>query len=252
MTEDRKPADHTTDGADTLPWDVGLDDGSGALMRLVGRQIKMWRESVCLTQTELGAAIGYGEEMVSKVERGIRIPKAEFLDNADRVVKAGGKLSALNPEVAGIRYPRKVRDLALVEARAVELGAYGNSVVHCLLQTEEYARANLRERRPAYGDEVKERLLAARVARQEIFERRPAPLLTFVQEESVLRRPLGGTGVRRRQLEHLLELGGLQHVQIQVMSTETEEHAGLGDHSRYSSSATARPLGTTRSSSPAG
>ena len=228
MSEQQQHADHSTDGADGLPWDIGLDDGSVALVRLVGRQVKLWRETAGLTQAELGAAIGYGTEMVGKVERGIRIPKPEFLDSADRVVQAGGKLSALKPEVAGARYPKKVRDLALVEAKAVELGAYGNTVVHGLLQTEEYARANFRERRPAYDEDKVERLLAARLARQDIFQRRPVPLLTFVQEESVLRRPVGGTMVRRRQLEHLLELGELQHVQIQVMLTETEEHAGLG------------------------
>lgn len=32
----------------------------------------------------------------------------------------------------------------------------------------------------------------------------------------------------RRQLERLLELSALRHVEIQVMPTETEEHAGLG------------------------
>jgi len=34
--------------------------------------------------------------------------------------------------------------------------------------------------------------------------------------------------VLRRQLEHLLELSKLMYVQIQVMPTTTEEHAGLG------------------------
>ena len=56
----------------------------------------------------------------------------------------------------------------------------------------------------------------------------PAPLLTFVQEEATLRRPIGGRKVLRGQLEHLLELCRLTNVQIQVMPTHSEEHAGLG------------------------
>ncbi|GFH37361.1 hypothetical protein SCWH03_35990 [Streptomyces pacificus] len=37
--------------------------------------------------------------------------------------------------------------------------------------------------------------------------------------------------VLRRQLEHLLEVSALRHVEVQVMPTETEEHAGLdGSH----------------------
>jgi transcriptional regulator with XRE-family HTH domain len=213
---------------DDSQWDAGLEDDSSGVMRMVGRMIKMWREAAHLTQAELGAAIGYGEEMVSKVERGVRVPKAEFLENADRVLKAGGKLSALKEEVAEARYPKKVRDLAKLEANAVELGAYVNTVVHGLLQTEEYALANFRERRPTYEEEEIERLMAGRMARQQIFERRPAPLMTFVQEEVTLRRPIGGAGVLRRQLERLLLVGQLGHVQIQVMPTSTEEHAGLG------------------------
>lgn len=34
--------------------------------------------------------------------------------------------------------------------------------------------------------------------------------------------------VLRRQLEHLLELGQLRNVEIQVMPTDREDHAGMG------------------------
>ncbi|WP_405805406.1 helix-turn-helix domain-containing protein [Streptomyces sp. NBC_01187] len=209
--------------------DPGLEeDDSGAVMRAVGRMIKVWREGADLKQAELGARIGYGEEMVSAVERGRRVPKPEFLDNADEVLGAEGKISAMKEEVAGARYPKKVRDLAKLEADAVELGAYGNHNMHGLLQTEEYARALFDMRRPAYSEDEIDRQVAARMARQSIFERRPAPMLTFVQEEVTLRRPLGGRMVLRRQLEHLLELGRLRHVGIQVMPTSCEEHTGMG------------------------
>jgi len=227
-SNDNDPMYDITDGDGGPNSDSGQEDDSSSVLRAVGRQIKAWRDRAGLTQAELGTAIGYGEEMVSKVERGIRVPKPEFLDNADRVLNAGGMLSAMKPDVAEARYPKKVRDLAKLEADAIELGAYTNTVVHGLLQTEEYARANFRERRPSYGEDELERLLAARMSRQEIFQRRPAPLMTFVQEEVTLRRPIGGKMVLRRQLEHLLELSKLMYVQIQVMPTTTEEHAGLG------------------------
>ncbi|WP_345044871.1 helix-turn-helix transcriptional regulator [Streptomyces sannanensis] len=196
-------------------------------MKAVGRQIKLWREAAGLRQAEFGAAIRYSEEMVSSVERGRRVPKPEFLDAADEVLGAGGKIAAMKGDVAEARYPKKVRDLAKLEAESVELGSYVNTVVHGLLQTEEYARALFGLRRPAYEEDELERLVAARMARQSLFERRPAPLLTVVQEEAALRRPVGGKMVLRRQLEHLLEFGKLRHVEIQVMPTNAEEHAGL-------------------------
>lgn len=61
--------------ADVNDWDAELeDDEAGAVVRAVARQLKLWREAAGLTQAELGAAIGYGEELVSSVERGRRIP----------------------------------------------------------------------------------------------------------------------------------------------------------------------------------
>ena len=220
--------DYTTDGADKSGWDPGLLDDSGPVIKAVGRQVKLWREAAGLTQAELGTAIRYGEDMVSSVERGRRVPKPEFLDAADEVLGAGGKIAAMKGDVAEARYPKKVRDLAKLEAESVELGAYGNHNMHGLLQTEEYARALFRMRRPAYGEDDLERYLAARMARQEIFSRTPLPTLTFVQEEVTLRRPIGGREVLRRQLEHLLEVGRLRHVEIQVMPTDREDHAGMG------------------------
>ncbi|WP_413777765.1 helix-turn-helix domain-containing protein [Streptomyces sp. AM8-1-1] len=221
--------DRMADGADEPDRDVELeDDDSGAVIAAVGRQVRLWREAAGMRAADLGAAIGYGENQVYKVETGKRIPKPEFLDRADEVLGADGKLAAMKTDVAEARYPKKVRDLAKLEAGAVEMGAYASVVVHGLLQTEEYARALYGERRPAFSEERVERFVAARLSRQSVFGRQPAPLLTFVQEEATLRRPTGGRMVLRRQLEHLLELGSLRHVEIQVMPTETEEHAGLG------------------------
>ncbi|MGI5482435.1 helix-turn-helix domain-containing protein [Streptomyces lavendofoliae] len=217
--------------ADEPEQDIDPEDDSGAVIAAVGRQVRLWREAANMRAADLGAAIGYGENQVYKVEAGKRIPKPEFLDRADEALGAGGKLAAMKKDVAEARYPKKVRDLAKLEADAVEMGAYAAGVVHGLLQTEEYARALYGERRPAFSEDQVEHFLAARMARQAVFERQPAPLLTFVQEEATLRRPTGGTMVRRRQLEHLLEISALRHVEIQVMPTETEEHAGLnGSH----------------------
>ncbi|MCX4770451.1 helix-turn-helix transcriptional regulator [Streptomyces sp. NBC_01285] len=216
------------DVVDGPDWAVDPEDESGAVMAVVGRQIRLWREAAGLRASELGEAIGYGENQVYKVETGTRIPKPEFLDRADKALGANGKIAAMKRDVAEARYPRKVRDLAKLEADAVELGSYAADVIDGLLQTESYARALYGERRPAFTEEQVDRLVAARMARQAIFGRRPAPLLTFVQEEATLRRPTGGKMVLRQQLEHLLELSMLRHVEIQVMPTETEEHAGLG------------------------
>ncbi|RDG36056.1 helix-turn-helix domain-containing protein [Streptomyces corynorhini] len=216
------------EGADEPGWEPDADNDSVGVIAAVGRQIKLWRMSGGFSQAEFGVAIGYGENQIYKVEAGKRIPRPEFLDKADQVLSAGGKIAAMKRDVAEARYPRKVRNLAKLEAEALELGAYESLVVHGLLQTEEYARALYGLRRPAYEEDELERLVAARMGRQCLFDQRPLPLLTFVQEEASLRRPVGGRMVWRRQLEHLLERATLRHVEIQVMPTSAEEHSGLG------------------------
>ncbi|MEV5178501.1 helix-turn-helix transcriptional regulator [Streptomyces werraensis] len=205
----------------------GADEESAAVLRTVGRVIKMCRERAGLTQTALGAQIGYSEEQVSSVERGRRAPMEEFLDAADRVLEADGLISALKGDVERARFPKKVRDLAQLEAQAVELCAYANHVVHGLLQTPEYARVLYGMRRPPYSEEQVDELVVARLARQRVLDEQPAPVFSFVQEEVTLRRPLGGRMVMRKQLEHLLEVGRRRNVEIQVLPTQREDHAGL-------------------------
>ncbi|MFF0115935.1 helix-turn-helix domain-containing protein [Streptomyces prasinus] len=210
-------------------WEAGPDDDeAGAVMRTVTRQLKLWREAAGLTQAEFGAAIKYGEEMVSCVERGRRIPRPEYLDAADEVLGAGGKIAAMKRDVAEVRYPKKVRDLKNLEAEATELCAYNNTVIHGLLQTEEYVCASVATRRPPFAEDEFEQHVAARLARQEILtETAPLRLFNFVQCESTLRRPIGGRMVMRRQLERLLEVGQLRNVDLQVLPLDREDNAGL-------------------------
>ncbi|MCX4630191.1 helix-turn-helix transcriptional regulator [Streptomyces sp. NBC_01443] len=217
----------SAEGTDESSWALDPEDESGAVVAAVGRQLKMWREAAGLDRSTFAELMGYGSDLTCKIERGARIPRPEFLDKADEVLGAGGKIAAMKVDVERARYPKKVRDLAKLESEAVEIGSYDNGVVPGLLQTEEYIRALYAVRRPAYSEDQIERLVAARVARQDILRRHPAPLLTVVQEEAVLRRPVGGKMVLRRQLEHLLEVGQLRNVEIQVMPTAVEEHAGL-------------------------
>jgi hypothetical protein len=105
---------------------------------------------------------------------------------------------------------------------------YASHGIHGLLQTEQHARVLLEARQPAYSQDEVERGLAARMARRSIFDRSPAPTLSFVQEEAALRRPIGGRMALRHQLERLLEVGTLRSVSLQVMPLNCETHTGMG------------------------
>ncbi|AZM78069.1 XRE family transcriptional regulator [Streptomyces sp. KPB2] len=219
----------TNGGADEPGWEVDPDDEWGvAVLTTVGRQLKLRREAVGMRAGDFGVAVGYGEDLVYKVEGGKRIPRREYLEKADQVLDAGGLIAAAWEDVKKVRYPKHVRELAKLEATAVEISLYANHNIHGLLQTEEHMRSLFDTWLPAYTEEETERMVAARLARRSVFERSPAPTFSFVQEEATLRRPVGGRMAWRGQLERLLELSELRSVSIQVMPTACDEHFGTG------------------------
>ncbi len=202
--------------------------GGVAVITTVGRQLKLRREAAGMRAAEFGTAVGYGEDMVYKIEGGKRIPRQEYLDRADEVLDAGGLLSAAWEDVKKVRYPKKVRELGTLEAKAVEIALYECHIIPGLLQTREHARAVIGAAQPPYSPDDVERMVAARLARQSVFERSPAPALSFVLEEGPLRRPIGGTMVWREQLERLLEVGRLHNVVLQLMPMHCDTHSRSG------------------------
>lgn len=215
------------EGVDEAGWDVEPGDEIEPVVQAVGRLLRVCREAAGLTVSELAEALGYGEDMIRKIERGARIPRPELLDRADQILKAQGHLRAFMEDMRKARYPKKVRQLAELESRAADVLLYNNLHIHGLLQTEEYARAMFGVHRPAHSPDVLEAGVAARMARRSIFERTPMPELSFVQEQVTLERPVGGTMVLRRQLEHLLEVAERPNVELQVMPTTRWDHPGL-------------------------
>ncbi len=156
--------------ADEPGWEVDPDDESGAaVVATVGRQLKLRREAAGLKVAQFADAIGYGEDLVYKVEAGRRIPRPEYLDKADKVLTAGGLVAAMKKDVEEVRYPKKVRELAKLQAQAVEIGVYASHGIYGLLQTEGHARALLEARQPPYSQDEVERGVAGRMARHSIF-----------------------------------------------------------------------------------
>ncbi|MEU9325632.1 helix-turn-helix transcriptional regulator [Streptomyces canus] len=200
--------------------------GAG-ILRVWRLQLKLFRERAGMDRAALGERTGYSASTIASFEQGRRIPPPRFVDLVDEVLGAGGVLRAGKEELAQAQYPAHFRDAARLEAKAVAVHVYGTQAVPGLLQTQEYGRAVFAMWLPPLDEAVIEERLAARMARQEIFGRRPAPHLSFVIEEAVLLRPLGGDTVWRGQLEHLLLVEENRNVEIQVMPLSRQEHAGL-------------------------
>ncbi|GLW50961.1 transcriptional regulator [Streptomyces sp. NBRC 14336] len=209
-------------------------NGTSGLFIVIGKQLKILRERKGLTQKEFGALVNYGPDAISAMERGVRTPQPDLLEKAEELLDAGGLLREVVPEVreemskARTRHPEWYRNYAGLEAEAVELHFYANNGVPGLLQTEEHAHAVFKKRRPFLDAETIERRVADRLSRQQVFERSPAPIVSYVLEEVLLDRPIGGRRVHADQLRRMLQVGQMQNVEIQVMPTLVEEHPCLG------------------------
>ncbi|MER5356424.1 helix-turn-helix transcriptional regulator [Kitasatospora sp. NPDC002551] len=202
-------------------------------LRAIGKQIKLLRERAGLTQKEFAKLVGYTESLIGAVEQGKRTPQRELLEAAERVLDAGGLLLVVADDIeqakakARVRHPEWFRGYAGLESVAQELHCVSLYGVPGLLQTEDHARAVFSMRQPILPEEIIETRVAARMARQEILTRWPRAVFSWVIDESVLRRPLGGWSVHEAQLRHLLEIGSARGMVIQVLALDRTEHAGV-------------------------
>ncbi|WP_405879404.1 helix-turn-helix domain-containing protein [Streptomyces sp. NBC_01136] len=200
----------------------------------VGKQMRLLRERAGLMQRDVGDRLGYGPDLISALERGVRTPQREFLEAADELFGAGGLLKALIEDVerakskARVRHPAWFKDYARLEKSAVEINDYSCHDIPGLFQTERRIRALYEMRKPLLDEETIEQRVASRLARQEILTRWPMTLISAVIDESVLRRPLGGLEVHKEQLGQLIRLSALRNVELQVMPMDRTEHAGMG------------------------
>ncbi|WP_341846362.1 helix-turn-helix transcriptional regulator [Streptomyces regalis] len=194
---------------------------------MFGSLLRFFRERAGMTQEALGKYVGYSKSQVAMVERGERAPKGKFVEVADEVLGVQGALLAAGRELKVSRFRSWFEDYAELEATATVIYMYANHVIPGMLQTPAYGRGVFASHCPQLEDEEIEADLEARLSRQAVLRRKPAPIVGFVLEEHTLRRPLGGNQALKEQLDHLLDVGQQRNVEIQVMRTDREGHAAL-------------------------
>ena len=115
-----------------------------------------------------------------------------------------------------------------LESAASEIRIYEVSLIPELLQSEDYARAVIRSGMMNSPAEDVERRVALRMARQPAITRDDPPKVWAVLDEAALRRRVGGAGLMRLQLEHLLAQATLPNVAVQVIPFGGGAHPAMG------------------------
>ncbi|MBE4737064.1 MULTISPECIES: helix-turn-helix domain-containing protein [Streptomyces] len=206
----------------------GGEPESSDSMRAFGAVVQALREHAGLSREEFGARVHLSKHSVASIELGRRLADQRFVDLAEEAtgntgaVRGAFRHMARQPGVAAW-----FRMWARLEREAAVLDTYECRLVPGLLQPESYVRAVFENAVPPVTDGELDMQVAVRMERQQLLRERPNTSFSFIIEESVLRRELGGQEVTRCLLDYLLECAELRNASLQIMPLKRTQHASL-------------------------
>jgi transcriptional regulator with XRE-family HTH domain len=232
---------------------VPSQQGSPTVRRLrLGQELRLLRERNKLTGAKAAKELGWSPSKVSRIEAARTMPSA---DDIKALVKLygvdGGKLDELigllrDAERRGWwedyqdALPEEYMRFLGLEAEATYQRAWEPQVVPGLLQTEDYAREVILATRGIARithSGIRSRVEARLARQQRVLHRSDPCALSVVLDESALMRRFGEPSVMREQMEHLLEVSLLPHVNVRVLPLESLHPVNTGAfiHLRFSS-----------------
>ncbi|WBB76617.1 helix-turn-helix transcriptional regulator [Micromonospora sp. WMMD1128] len=213
--------------------------GSSVPRRALGRVLRELRTEARMTLEGAAAALECSRQKVWRIESGIGVVRGIDVRAMCELYGARRELTAALVALAGETrgrgwwhaYGDPVPDwfdlYGGLESAACRLREHAGALVPVLLQTRGYAAATCRSRLgTTEGD--RERLLDARLRRQDLLRRRlpRPPRIEVMLCEAVLLRQVGGAATMAGQLRHLADAGRLPHVSIRVLPLAAGAHAG--------------------------
>jgi transcriptional regulator with XRE-family HTH domain len=182
-----------------------------------GRQMRKERQAHGWSLREFNARTGIDMGQASRIETGKQPPTEKVADACDRVFPGRRGWFREYYEESKSWVPAGFRSWPEYEDKAVTLRVWAPTIIHGLLETEKYARVMLSVY-PGVSDDVVTARLASRMQRQQrILYRADPPDIHAIVDEAALYRRVGSAEVMVGQMSHLLELGALDHVRLQVM-----------------------------------
>lgn len=208
--------------------------------RRLGAELRRLREAAGFTLDQSGEVLECTGSKVSRLENG-RLP-ARLRDVRDLLDAYGekdeGRRKALMDLAKSADRPGwwqtysdvvsdPYADYISLEDDATSIRAYCPQIIHSLLQTEEYASAVVEAGRAWQTEDEIKKVVAVRMARQEVLSRENPPEVWAVLWEATLRQQVGSTAVMRAQLESLVETAKLTNVTVQVLPYSAGAHSAM-------------------------
>ncbi|WJV45404.1 helix-turn-helix domain-containing protein [Streptomyces flavofungini] len=198
-------------------------------LKAFGAALKSFRKRAGYTQEALAPEIGYSTHFVASIEQGRRFPPPRFVDQAEAALDAFGTLRLVANQLSRQRgLASWFRQWAQLEQEAITLYTYECRLIPGLLQTPAYAERLFANQVPVMSDEQIAANMAARAERQKLLMERPNTAYSFILEEHLFLRNMGGAAITREAIDHILKLAERRNIELQVMPVARESHAGLG------------------------
>ncbi|MFD5114940.1 Scr1 family TA system antitoxin-like transcriptional regulator [Streptomyces sp. NPDC058391] len=208
-----------------------LNNESGKLtprLRL-GRRVRRLRERKGLSLRQLSEHVGgYSHSYLGRVELGDQLPSEALVNSLDAFFDADGILNELLELAHDSSIPDYGRVVVSKEAEAERIQVFTSSLIPGLLQTEDYARELFRVSLPGASEDKLNDLVAIRMHRKVIFERKDPLFYWAIMDEAALRRPMRSAKLMVRQLHHLLVAAERSHSTVQVLPFNEGGHPMLG------------------------
>ncbi|MGX1907440.1 helix-turn-helix domain-containing protein [Streptomyces phaeochromogenes] len=206
----------------------GGEPESSDSMKTFGGFVQGLREHRGLSREEFGSLVHLSKHSVESIELGRRLADQRFVDLAEGALGNTGALRrAFRHMARQSGLAAWFRMWARLEKEAVALDTYECRLIPGLLQPEPYVRALYDNEIPPLADEQMETQLAARMERQKLLRERPNTSFSFILDEAVLRRRIGGAEVTRELYDHILEATAPRNIHFQIMPLECAQHACL-------------------------
>ncbi|OZM79029.1 helix-turn-helix transcriptional regulator [Pseudonocardia sp. MH-G8] len=211
-------------------------EGSMIRRRILARQLRLLREGAGLTLEEAAPKLHFSVSKLCRIENAQVVIDIHWVKSMLDLYDVGGSRWTELMEIAQEAmqpgwwkaYGLGNSSYIAFETEARRAQSFSLGYVPGVLQIAEYARALMRAVPVRRTAEQLESEVAARLHRQARLTSRENPLeLVTVIDEGALRRPIGGTHVWHRQLDRLVELAGLDTVDLRVLPTEVGAHAAL-------------------------
>jgi transcriptional regulator with XRE-family HTH domain len=195
---------------------------------LFGAEMRRLRESAGMSLEALAGVVSYSKSALARFETAEAMIPPDLPATLDAAFGTDGLFARLYGLARNEAHPDKYRRHMELESRARSIDEYASHVIPGSVQTEDYARALFRVSNPGdTGDQIEEKVVA-RMSRRALFKGATQPDLSMILDEAVIRRPVGGPSVMRRQLAALLPLVDTQSTLVQVLPFAHGEHALLG------------------------